>query len=249
MNKLKYKVGDKVRIKSLDWYNKHTNDYGHIVCGNLCFNSHNKHWCGKIVTIETVHRDCYLVKENGAYWNDIMIEGLVEEENNDCEGCYSLELKYNKLTIADNICTDKVEIILQDYKLEKEGDKWFAVKKKPKYPKTYEECLNVLGFNVTHKVKETPIFDYDDDIVALQMLKRCRDAYWKIAGEEMGLGKPWKPDFSIRSDFYIIITIRNEIKKEWTCGSNAFLAFPTAEMRDAFYENFNELIEECKELL
>ena len=27
------------------------------------------------------------------------------------------------------------------------------------------------------------------------------------------------------------------------------LAFPTEEMRDAFYENFKELIEECKELL
>jgi hypothetical protein len=27
------------------------------------------------------------------------------------------------------------------------------------------------------------------------------------------------------------------------------LAFPTEEMRDAFYENFKYLIEECKELL
>lgn len=27
------------------------------------------------------------------------------------------------------------------------------------------------------------------------------------------------------------------------------LAFPTAEMRDTFYENFKDLIEQCKELL
>jgi hypothetical protein len=27
------------------------------------------------------------------------------------------------------------------------------------------------------------------------------------------------------------------------------LAFPTEEMRDTFYENFKDLIEQCKELL
>ena len=30
---------------------------------------------------------------------------------------------------------------------------------------------------------------------------------------------------------------------------NTFLAFPTREMRDAFYENFKELIDTVKELL
>ena len=32
-------------------------------------------------------------------------------------------------------------------------------------------------------------------------------------------------------------------------GRYALLAFPTKEMRDAFYENFKEEIEQCKELL
>ena len=31
--------------------------------------------------------------------------------------------------------------------------------------------------------------------------------------------------------------------------NSALFVFPTAEMRDAFYENFKELIEQCKELL
>ena len=30
---------------------------------------------------------------------------------------------------------------------------------------------------------------------------------------------------------------------------NIILTFPTEEMRDTFYENFKELIEQCKELL
>ena len=29
----------------------------------------------------------------------------------------------------------------------------------------------------------------------LQELLICRDAYWKIAGEQMGLGEPWEPDW------------------------------------------------------
>ena len=115
-------------------------------------------------------------------------------------------------------------------------------KKKKEYPKTYEVCLKVLGFNVTHKVKESPIFDYDNDIVALQRLKRCRDAYWKIAGEEMGLGKPWKPDWNDeKQDKYGLY----EILKYSFINPSQFV-FPTAEMRDTFKENFDSYIEICK---
>ena len=124
-------------------------------------------------------------------------------------------------------------------------DKIVLEKENPKYPKTYEECLKVLGFNITRKVKESSVFDYDDDIVALQKLKRCRDAYWKIAGEEMGLGKSWEPDWDNLSTNHEFI----KINKGCFTYSSRVLVFPTAEMRDAFYENFKDLIEECKELL
>ena len=40
-----------------------------------------------------------------------------------------------------------------------------------------------------------------------------------------------------------------EIARIETLESNTILAFPTKEMRDAFYENFEDLIENCKELL
>ena len=125
----------------------------------------------------------------------------------------------------------------------------FAKIKKKEYPKTYEECLKVLGFNTTRKVKESSVFDYDDDIVALQKLKRCRDAYWKIAREEMGLGEPWEYDCTKGYYTPAIIYRGGFIQKVEIINRNAVLAFPTAEMRDAFYEAFKELIEECKELL
>ena len=66
----------------------------------------------------------------------------------------------------------------------------------------------------------------------------------------MGLGQPWEPDW------------KDTYQKKWTItfyqdwihltndpNVHFFLTFPTEEMRDAFYENFKELIECCKELL
>ena len=50
---------------------------------------------------------------------------------------------------------------------------------------------------------------------------------------------------------YGIYTAANKVVKDF-CGVgdvNTILTFPTEEMRDAFFENFKDLIEKCKELL
>ena len=78
----------------------------------------------------------------------------------------------------------------------------------------------------------------------------CRDAYWRVYGEENGLGKPWEPDW--REERYIIYRNQDDIiggyRKAGYVEHHIF-AFPTEEMRDAFYENFDPDIEQCKELL
>ena len=116
------------------------------------------------------------------------------------------------------------------------------VKKQPNYPKTYEECC-YSGYDEEYTDKHL------DLIRNFQKLKLCRDAYWKIAGEEMGLGKPWKPEWNWREYKFCIGTLYDKIEKLHVGPQNYILAFPTEEMRDVFYENFKELIEECKELL
>jgi hypothetical protein len=124
-------------------------------------------------------------------------------------------------------------------------------KKKKEYPKTYKECCEILNTEGTylgiggHKGKLLEKF---------QKLLICCDAYWKIAGEEMGLGKPWEPDYDSGVNKYGIICMNGVVQKSnpstnWERHLNKVLDFPTAEMRDAFYENFKELIESCKELL
>ena len=113
------------------------------------------------------------------------------------------------------------------------------------YPKTYEQCCVVLGTDC-----ENLCLGYAEDLLdKLQSLLICRDAYWKLAGEQMGLCKPWKPDFKDDSDKYFICYVKDEVWKSNIRDCNKVLVFPTAEMRDAFYENFKDLIEQCEELL
>ena len=131
----------------------------------------------------------------------------------------------------------------------------------PKYPQNYEDCCKVLDVCSEETLQYgdlTLVNDYEFNLYVLlenfRKLRICRDAYWKIAGDEMGLGKPWEPDYSGTFEHgspikYVIYNIGTHIVKERKSSPNHILAFPTEEMRDAFYENFKKDIEICKELL
>ena len=122
-----------------------------------------------------------------------------------------------------------------------------CVNKKPKYPTTYAECCKILDIreekNYTQGYKCGLITKFQELFIA-------RNTYWKIAGEEMGLDGPWEPDWCNEDKLKYCIecsygTIDKTVEIVWNC----ILSFPTEEMRDAFYENFKDLIKECKELL
>jgi hypothetical protein len=122
---------------------------------------------------------------------------------------------------------------------------------KPKYPKTFIECAKILDcFGAVH------IDGYKGELLdKLQELLICRNAYWKIAGEQMGLNpmgcKPWEFENPSRRYVFTIENFGGNILKNAVTARilNRILVFPTEEMRDAFYENFKELIEQCKEFL
>ena len=101
-------------------------------------------------------------------------------------------------------------------------------------------------------VTELPfeIVPYETAIRRFYKLLICRDAYWKIYGEDMGLDKSWEPDWKNTKNVKYGITLYDDtITKMYLRNENVILAFPTEEMRDAFYVNFKDLIEQCKELL
>lgn len=454
---MKYKVGDKVRIKNLDWYNENKDEYGYIDCGSRAFFTKMSDWCGKIATIKEICKtNCYRLEEYDFDWTDEMIEGLAEEENqpkfkvgdrvkwyNHTCDITSIDTSENtrkylisnfdyredkvlakwvpegELTVEDDEETSTkltgkaiennemvigVDVIeeLKTYRdnikgawicpegyqfkdengnvinatkivLEKKTDKdmtenntkvdmgevsdgyhtfnelyeyrmlynaalfnefakqglydvhksrkhsdgeypfgdsnWFIVmaelptgqisnhyemkdwdkfqipekplankwdehspkdvaerltsftNPKKEYPKTYEECCYVLGFENTELVFEDDYRDINPPkeqwkrlglINQLNKLLICRDAYWKLYGEEMGLGNPWEPDWDDDEwpDMYYISWDGKCLEKEkgYPC-CNMILIFPTEEMRDAFKENFDPDIEICKELL
>ena len=124
------------------------------------------------------------------------------------------------------------------------------VKNSPKYPKNYKECCDVLNIPNDERYIDIDIpVGYNKLLSAFTELLIFRDAYWKISGEQMGLGKPWKPDWNTNELKYIIYYENDRLWFNDEISRNTILAFPTEEMRDAFYENFKNLIEQCKELL
>ena len=123
-----------------------------------------------------------------------------------------------------------------------------SINKKPKYPTTYDECYDEVNTELHFIYVDKDERDLYESFI---QLIRCRNAYWKIAGEELGLGKHWEPQFENCSTPHhcIFINHTGEICNACFYGSRCLLAFPTAEIRDIFYRNFIDLIEKCKKLL
>ena len=132
------------------------------------------------------------------------------------------------------------------------------VKKKPNLPTTYKECCKILNLPELELVYDTDystlnLSTYEwkklNAYNALHKLRVCRDAYWRIAGEQMRLGKPWTPeDSDYITERYCIFVHKNNLLCD-TPAEDCVLTFPTAEMRDFFYGCFLLTIEQAKELL
>ena len=86
MSENNYKVGDKVRVKSLDWYNTNKNSEGTIIFnGFRIFDEDMSKFCSKVVTIESYNSRWYYydIKEDEKvnFWYDEMFEDpAIEEE-------------------------------------------------------------------------------------------------------------------------------------------------------------------------
>ncbi len=243
MGYLKYKVGDKVRIKSLDWYNENKNVDGDVSCGEFNFVEGMKKFCSETLTISEDAGDGYLMLEDylGYVWTDEMIEGLVQDENN-----------HLTETVVDTVreSNDRYRIVIDPrFDIEVDEGEYYAVRRKKEYPKTFLECCDVLNIGnlIERGVKgyKAELFD------TLQKLYICRDAYWKIAGVEIGLCKPWEPDYTNTGEKKFSIWVDfGEIKLGGAFTTTQMvLSFPTEEMRDAFFNAFRDDIEKCKELL
>lgn len=234
LEKFPYKVGDKVNIYV---QNDDIEGWFDIEVAEITSMRWDPTRCRIVYKMEDIDRE-FCVED---------IKGKVDDKTNkDME-----EKKINQMSLA-NCDLDEVEIVLGDrFELKIEDGKYYAVRKKPIYPKTYEECCELLIRGAHYGVVTDILFDLEKKLKALKTLIVYRNAYWKIAGEQMGLGKPWEPDwndndqpkFGIHNLQNNICTINLRVLK------NLILVFPTIEMREYFHKNFKDLIEQCKELL
>ena len=57
------KIGDTVKIKSIDWYNANKDRFGNMKCGGVIFISEMSELCGKLFTIRNIIADRYYLKK------------------------------------------------------------------------------------------------------------------------------------------------------------------------------------------
>lgn len=134
-----------------------------------------------------------------------------------------------------------IKIVLPEgYRFVKEEDgNLILMPKQFKYPESLKECAKIIDVDYCSSY----ISGYKGNKISyFQNLLICRDAYWKIAGD-------WCPDWDEETDKFTISNKCNKIYLNNTAWYSEVLAFPTAEMRDTFYDSFKNLIEQCKEFL
>lgn len=81
---------------------------------------------------------------------------------------------------------------------------------------------------------------YARKLLALSQLLVCREVYCQ----------GWKPNWANKEqNKYAIMNVKGEATRLTNIYVQAILAFPTAKIRDKFYTNFKDLIDEAKDLI
>ena len=265
----KYKIGDRVRVKSLDWYNANKGKFDNIVLGGVrpSFTHYMSRYCGQVMTIVAIdseYGDYTMKEDNGDYsWDAEMFEGVVDADQLNVYGELDNPM-VDDIRIDDFQDDNELGDIVDDCVHRLKGNECqialpegyqfvdnqgniidtpliMMKKKGVEYPKDYDECCNVLD---------------DDDKMSLGLMNElrklinARNAYWKLYGKANGLGGAWKPDY--KKERYVIHRLIDEIVKGYRQAGvmeHFILEFPTEELRDMFYERFKKEIELCKELI
>ena len=73
---MKHKVGDKVKIRSKEWYEKEKDEDGCVKCNDIYFMNAMSIYCGRHAVIKSVGLDTYDIDSDGGsfLWTDEMLE-------------------------------------------------------------------------------------------------------------------------------------------------------------------------------
>ena len=100
----KHKAGDKVRVKSLEWYNSNKNEDGEITMNRITFIKEMSKYCGEEFEIRYVSPNgiCHLKGINW-FWSDWMFEEeLSTKEQQTIEQLERVQAELDKLRALCN---------------------------------------------------------------------------------------------------------------------------------------------------
>ena len=136
METLKFKVGDKVRVKSLEWYNSNKDKDGlvYIDKQGIVFGETMANLCGKIVQIEEVNKTGYFICGHPGFFQDWMLDNeMVAEEKQEVKQLNKNDMGTKEMTKEEVfaylnntkiMCTSEEESKKVQEKLFELGIKW-----------------------------------------------------------------------------------------------------------------------------
>ena len=188
-----------------------------------------------------------------------MLENLGGVNNSAHEGAYESNLYYvnteNQIDYVES--TSELGTIIQECfeelhlpepikELPNTWEEWCAKNKSNKFVYIRKDS-EIKTFIVAVDEVLDPIQDRNaikgescaESFLALMQLMNLRDTY----------RQGWKPNYDDNSDKYVITYYKTEIKYDIFMHYRAILSFQSAEIRDEFYANFKDLIEQAKEFI
>ena len=217
MGTLKFKVGDKVRVKSLEWYNENKNLDGDIIDKegqkNGVFTKYMRSWCGDVIKIYSVKNNYYMAN-NGWTWYDWMLEDEpVTEEKKEVEQLIknSMETKemtkeevFEYLNDTKILCTSREESKKVQEKLFALGFSYYGEKSKE-----VVDCAFTLYINIHNKMQ----FGSDLSMWVDDGARRIEPS--EILAIQL---KEEKPKFDPKTlQPFDKVLVRNSNKNTWRC--------------------------------
>lgn len=125
---MKHKVGDKVRIKSIDWYKQNKAYKGYFSVDGVCFAPGMSEYCGKEATITEINEceEAFRIDiDKSKYWFN---EGMIEETpdftsdtfQNIADTIRKIAAIIRKDNIGFSVKEENGEIIIKPIKVEKQ---------------------------------------------------------------------------------------------------------------------------------
>ena len=235
---MKYKEGDKVKVKSIEWYNNNTPNADFIYCASFIpFTQSMSIWCGCVMTIKSIQsNNIYLVEENLYAWTEDMFEEFTDYKEN----MENVEITLNDKNYIIDVEKAKELGVLKEKDLRCKSWEEFKKKYLKKQGYFYDECDMCIALtNNPTKASEQLTGDEAIAIKAFsKLLKLRRD--W-ISN--------WNPDWKNAERKYCIVVVCTCFTITSYYSDHHTFSFPTKEMATEFFNLFKDLFEQCKNLI